>query len=382
MSFSARQVQEKWREQGRDLCLAFIDLTKAFDSVHREALWACLARLGCPLKFVSITRPLHEDMKGCVLYDGDQSGSFNINTGVKQGRVIAPTLFSIFLADFISLAAVRQAKGVGIIYRTDGELFNMRRLKAKTEVKATSIVDLQYADGCAIAAHTGADLQNTLDAFSQAYKLLGITVNVTKTKVLFQPAQPLKTTAPNIDSKGTTLENVDRFPYLGSYLSKSANIDVEIQHKIRCACFSYSRLKDRVFSERGFRTATKILVYKAVILTTLLYGCETWVAYRRHVKVLNQFQQRILRSILGVHWQDRITNASILEQAGTTSIEAHIVKSQLSWTGHVRCMPDTRVAKQLLYAELSSGKRKTGGQWKRYKYHMKANLKKCEMELQ
>ena len=106
--------------------------------------------------------------------------------------MIAPTLFSIFLAALISLAAVDQAKGVGIIYRTDGELFNMRRLNAKTKVKATSFVDLQYADDCAIAAHTEADLQNTIDALSEAYKLLGLTVNVTKTKVIFQPAQPLK----------------------------------------------------------------------------------------------------------------------------------------------------------------------------------------------
>ena len=94
--------------------------------------------------------------------------------------------------------------------------------------------------------------------------------------------------------------------------------------------------------------------------------------------MLEQFQQRILRSIPGIHWHDRITNVSILEQADATSIEAHIVKSQLSWAGHVRRMPDTRVPKQLLYAELSSGKRKTGRQWKRYK----PNLKKCEMELQ
>ena len=342
MIFSARQVQEKCREQGCDLCLAFIDLTKAFDSVNREALWHASHGLGCPPKFVSITRQLHEGMKGCVLYDGDQSGSFNITTGVKQGCVVTPTLFSIFLAAFISLAAVDQAKGVGIIYRTDGELFNMRRLKAKTKVEATSIVDLQYADDCAIV-HTGADLQNTLDAFSQAYNLLGLTVNVTKTKVIFQPAPPLTATAPNIDIEGTTLENVDRFPYLGSNLSNSANIDVEIQHRIRCACFSHSRPKERVFSERGFRTATKILVYKAVILTTLLFGCETWVAYCHPVKVLEQFQQRILRSILGVHWQDRISNASILEQADTASIEAHIVKSQLSWAGHVR-RPSTETA--------------------------------------
>ena len=83
------------------------------------------------------------------------------------------------------------------------------------------------------------------------------------------------------------------------------------------------------------------------------------------------------------HHIDRITNASILEQADTPSIEAHIVKSQLSWAGHVRRMPDTRVPKQLLYAELSSGgRRKTGGQWKRYKDQLNANLKKCEMELQ
>ena len=107
-------------------------------------------------------------MKGCVLYDEEQSGSFNINTGVKQGCVLADTLFSIFLAALISLAAVDQAKGVGlcIIYRTDRELFNMRQ--AKTKVKETSMVDLQFADDCAIAAHTEADLHNTLYAISEA----------------------------------------------------------------------------------------------------------------------------------------------------------------------------------------------------------------------
>ena len=98
--------------------------------------------------------------------------------------------------------------------------------------------------------------------------------------------------------------------------------------------------------------------------------------------MLEQFQQRILRAILGVHWQDRITNAHILEQADTTSIEAYIVTSQLSWAGHVRRMPDTRVPKQLPFAEFSSGKQKTSGQWKFCKDQLKANLNKCEMDLQ
>ena len=165
MIFSARQVQEKCKEQGRDICLTCIDLTKAFDSVNRGTPWACLARLGSPPKCVNITRQLHEGMKGCALYDREQYGSFNINTVVKQGCVLAPTRFSIFLAAFISIAAFDQAKGVYIIYR---ELFNMCRLRANTKEKATSIVYLQCADDCAIAAHTEADLQNTIDAFSDA----------------------------------------------------------------------------------------------------------------------------------------------------------------------------------------------------------------------
>ena len=100
----------------------------------------------------------------------------------------------------------------------------MRRLKDKTKEKATSIVDLQYADDCAIAAHTEADLQNTLDAFSEAYTLLGLTVKVTKTNVIFQSAQPLTATAPNIDIEGTTLENVDHFAYLGTSRSRQTSL--------------------------------------------------------------------------------------------------------------------------------------------------------------
>ena len=63
----------------------------------------------------------------------------------------------------------------------------------------------------------------------------------------------------------------------------------------------YSRLSDRVFSERVFRTLTRILLYEAVVLTTLLYGWETWVAYRRHLKTLEQFQKRAHRELSSVY---------------------------------------------------------------------------------
>ena len=146
------------------------------------------------------------------------------------------------------------------------------------------------------------------------------------------PPQP-----PNIIIvEGTALDNVDHFTYLGSNLSTPANTDAEIQYSIKRPCAAYGRLQSSVFTERRIRTSTKILVYKAVLLPTLLYGSETWVTYRRHIKALKQFQQRTLIAILGVCWKDRTTNASILEQACTISIEARLVKTQLCWAGHAR----------------------------------------------
>ena len=48
MIFSVRQVQEKCIAQNMELVAVFIDLTKAFDTVNREALWVILPKLGCP----------------------------------------------------------------------------------------------------------------------------------------------------------------------------------------------------------------------------------------------------------------------------------------------------------------------------------------------
>ena len=58
MIFTARQLQEKCSEQGKDLYRCFVALSKAFDTVNREALWVVLEKSGCPSKFVRMIRLL------------------------------------------------------------------------------------------------------------------------------------------------------------------------------------------------------------------------------------------------------------------------------------------------------------------------------------
>ena len=71
--FAARQIQEKCRKQHQDLYMTFIDLTKAFDSVHREGHRRVLKNIECLDKFVSIVRSFHDGLMGCFLDKGEMS---------------------------------------------------------------------------------------------------------------------------------------------------------------------------------------------------------------------------------------------------------------------------------------------------------------------
>ena len=95
MIFSLRQLQEKCREQHMPLYIAFIDLTKSFDLVSRDGLFKLLPKIGCPPKLQNMIESFHTDTKGTVQVNGSSSEPFKFRSGVKQGCVLAPTLFGI-----------------------------------------------------------------------------------------------------------------------------------------------------------------------------------------------------------------------------------------------------------------------------------------------
>ncbi|XP_061142364.1 uncharacterized protein LOC133159416, partial [Syngnathus typhle] len=119
MIFTVRQPQEKCREHKQPLFMAFIDLTKAFDTVDRQALWSILLRYGCPDKYVRILRLLHDGMTATVLNNSSLTEPLTVETGVKQGCIIAPTLFSVFIAAILHLINKELPHGIPIWYRTD-----------------------------------------------------------------------------------------------------------------------------------------------------------------------------------------------------------------------------------------------------------------------
>ena len=307
MIFVARQLQKKCCEQHQDLYMAFVDLTKAFDTVNQDLNWNILQKFGCPPTFIAILQQFHTGVCAQVVMAGSQSSSFPVEVGVKQGCVLAPIIFNLLLVA-IALVSHRDLQScdcVGIEYRLDGGLFNLRRLQAKTKTSSAMISALQYAEDAAFPSLTSDGLQRSLDVMSETYLCAGLIINTTKTEILSISSPD----APTFSINGNQLKNYENFTYLGSNLSFSGDLTNEIQRRINLATSAFGCLSKRVFGNQNLMIHTKIAVYNAVVNSTILYGCETWVPYRRHIRLLESFHIIHLQLILGLHWWHKVTHS-------------------------------------------------------------------------
>ena len=137
----------------------FCQPDKGFDTVCHNGLWNIMSKFGCPPKLVTLVLSLNDGMLALILNNGQSSDAFPLTNGVKQGCVLAPTLFSILFTAMLLDAFSDNEDSIKLCFCSDGNLFNLRRLQAQTKVKITSACDLLFADDCAHNAISEVGLQ-------------------------------------------------------------------------------------------------------------------------------------------------------------------------------------------------------------------------------
>ena len=194
--------------------------------------------------------------------------------------------------------------------------------------------------------------------------------SISKTVVMSQGTKNLNPILLN----GSPLEQVEKFCYLGSVLSGNCGIEQEINSRIGKAATTYGKLTKRVWENPKLTIRTKVLVYKTCVLSTLLYGSETWTTYTKHEKKLNSFHLRCLRELLNIKGQDKVPNVQVLSRADIPSIQALLGKRRLKWLGHLHRMSSNRIPRQILRGELATGLRKRGRPHLRFKDRCKSTM--------
>ena len=90
---------------------------------------------------------------------------------------------------------------------------------------------------------------------------------------------------------------------------------------------SNHRRRGRPLGRVQLSVKTNMAVYIACVISTLLYGSETWTTYAGQESRFNTFHLRSIRRILGISWLDKVTNADVLSRAGLPSIWARLTKT-------------------------------------------------------
>ena len=165
-------------------------LREAFDSVNRDVLWRILAHREMPPKFVNLIFCLYSGTKSAVMCD-----YFPVNTGVREGGVLAQTLFDISM-DHV-LGRMSEESGCGLSFAT------------------VRVTDLDFADDAVIFAQTTEIVAGALDSLSEEAEPLRLRVSWIKTEVQAF-GDILDATVESIPVNGENVEVTQTFICLGS----------------------------------------------------------------------------------------------------------------------------------------------------------------------
>ena len=95
--FNLRILCGKYLQHQQDLYHVFMDFERAFDGVWRAALWATVGRCGVSTGLVPVVRGLYSRVTGAVLFSSGVEDWFRAAVGFRQGCLLSPALFNVFL---------------------------------------------------------------------------------------------------------------------------------------------------------------------------------------------------------------------------------------------------------------------------------------------
>ena len=338
--FALKMLYEKNWEFNNKVYLAFIDLEKAFDRVPRNILWNILAKdeYDIPPKLLRAIKSTYVNSMCTVKTQTGNSEWFEITSGVKQGSVLSPVLFIIFM-DYC---------GKLVKQRANGEIFG-------------------YADDLALVNYTEEALQSFLTAWDEEFNTKGMKISRPKTEVMMLSKNQ---EVMNIRLDDHTLKQVNEFKYLGVMFGTENDILLELNCRITKFNSTLSLLYPLI-KDRHVPSKAKILIYTSILRPILLYGHEAWSLTKRTKSKIQACEMKVLRIIKGVTRRDRIRNEIIRQQLGVESILKVIEKSQLRWFGHMKRMEMNRYPRHY-YESRPQGRRRVGRPKMRWRDNIKA----------
>eukprot|EP00794_Sanderia_malayensis_P016388 gene16388-biopygen12078 len=251
---------------------------------------------------------------------GEQfSDWFKASVGVRQGCILSPTLFNLFL-ERIMIEAMEDLDDFGI------------------SCGGIKITNLRFADDIDLVGKDESEIQELTNRLHNTSQRFGMEISKEKSKTMVT-GNGDDNIRLDINIDGEKLVQVTRFKYLGSTITEKGTSEEEIRIRIGVATSAMTRF-DTVWNLKGVSLKSRIKITKAIAWSTLLYGCESWTISQKSMDKLKAFEMKCYRKMLKITWREKKTNEfvwrKVTEVLGERpeSVVEIIKRRKLKYYGH------------------------------------------------
>lgn len=251
----------------------FIDFKAAFDSIDRRALFYKLMGKGISTKFINALKALYKNTSFAVWDGNNFSEWFVTSVGLKQGCILSPLLFSLFIDDIVD--CVEDGLRIGDVV----------------------VKILLYADDIIILAETPELLQRSINKVRDYCEMWNLTVNLDKSKIMvFQKGGRRSQTEKWFFGEGE-IETVREYKYLGLLLTPTLSMTKHLKERLALGKSAINTTWREVISQKDVPHSAKYKIFEAVMRSIVCYAGQVWGVkqFEDVEKILRFFLKKLFR---------------------------------------------------------------------------------------
>jgi len=273
---TARLSASYFIERGSTVVVSALDISKAFDKVDHFCLFLKLINRGVPRIFIEILINWFSKCIVRVKWGGSLSDHFRVLAGVRQGGVLSPFLFAMYIDCVISRL---QSSGYG--FHINGVFFGC----------------IAYADDILLMANSLSHMQRMLNICTCTLRELDLCFYIDKSAVMRMGPRFLKPCSP-LTLNGKNLKFVDVIKYLGTYIKQGRVWRNDIT---QCRA-SFYRAFNAILSKTKLAVSeiTSVHLMNSICLPILTYAQEACYLTKTQLKELDAVIDNSIRKIFNV----------------------------------------------------------------------------------
>jgi hypothetical protein len=308
------EAVQRRREEGLLTFLMFVDLSKAYDVVPHEAMFAKLHQIGVRGRMLGFIRALYESSEVRVR---GAAGTFKLDRGLRQGCPLSPILFDIFINDLYGRPdALRREFGVEV---------------PGVPAKEGLLAGLLFADDLVAIAKNRADMRSQAHNISLWCSKWEMKVGIKKCGVMCMgdkdhwgaTSEQIRLSLDRIRISGEDVPVVEEYTYLGVVVTRDLDLQVMAEGRLEKAKRALAAIRPWL-RDQSIPVAVRVLVFKTRVLSSVLYGSEVWgMVKERSEKAQTQVVNKGLRMIMGTREKDtRLPVAALWREFGIAPVYA------------------------------------------------------------